>query len=110
MLCRFDPSGSIRTLRIADLCGLEAQHVNIVWSNGCPAFPGRRIVIRGPQFNHGRCGCWSASDADRHGSATRQRSALADNRHLLDDIGLLCREALDEADRPFLALTACKEV
>jgi uncharacterized protein YjiS (DUF1127 family) len=34
----------------------------------------------------------------------RQRAALralADNKHLLDDIGLTCRDALDEADRPF---------
>lgn len=34
----------------------------------------------------------------------RQREALralADNKHLLDDIGLSRRDALDEADRPF---------
>lgn len=34
----------------------------------------------------------------------RQRAALramADNKHLLDDIGLSRRQALDEADRPF---------
>ena len=34
----------------------------------------------------------------------RQREALrtlADNKHLLSDIGLSRREALDEADRPF---------
>jgi uncharacterized protein YjiS (DUF1127 family) len=34
----------------------------------------------------------------------RQRDALralADNQHLLDDIGILRHEALDEADRPF---------
>jgi uncharacterized protein YjiS (DUF1127 family) len=35
---------------------------------------------------------------------SRQREALralADNKHLLDDIGLSRREALGEADRPF---------
>jgi uncharacterized protein YjiS (DUF1127 family) len=35
---------------------------------------------------------------------TRQREALralADNKHLLADIGMSRREALDEADRPF---------
>lgn len=40
----------------------------------------------------------------RFADKARQRAALramADNKHLLDDIGLTRREALDEADRPF---------
>jgi uncharacterized protein YjiS (DUF1127 family) len=40
----------------------------------------------------------------RAAGEARQRDALraiADNRHLLDDIGLSRRQALDEADRPF---------
>jgi len=40
----------------------------------------------------------------RAAGEARQRDALraiADNRHLLDDIGLSRQQALDEADRPF---------
>jgi uncharacterized protein YjiS (DUF1127 family) len=54
-----------------------------------------------PQFNS-----WSTwlRRLLRFADKARQRDALralADNKHLLDDIGLSRREALDEADRPF---------
>ena len=64
-------------------------------------FPRASRRSAGPQFNS-----WPTwlrpllSLVDR----TRQREALraiADNKHLLADIGLSRHEALDEADRPF---------
>jgi len=63
-----------------------------------PRAPGRMLR---PQFNSWPTWLrpWLAL-VDR----ARQREALraiADNKHLLADIGLSRREALDEADRPF---------
>jgi uncharacterized protein YjiS (DUF1127 family) len=63
---------------------------------------GRRgLLARGPQSNSWqmllrRWRCWT--------QRSRQRAALrdlADNKHLLDDLGLTSEEALDEANRPF---------
>jgi uncharacterized protein YjiS (DUF1127 family) len=49
---------------------------------------------------------WSGllSEWLRRSECNRQRAALrdlADDRHLLDDLGLTRQQALDEADRPF---------
>ncbi len=43
-------------------------------------------------------GLLRAVDRARQRAALR---ALADNKHLLDDIGLSRRQVIDEADRPF---------
>ena len=63
----------------------------------------RRAVDRHQSNSRPR---WAAllSELSRWSERTRQRSALrniADDQHLLNDIGLTRQEALDEADRPF---------
>ncbi len=69
---------------------------NVVWLT-----PPARGWTQSPQFHS-----WPAwlqrlllrADKARQRAALR---AMADNKHLLDDIGLSRREALNEADRPF---------
>jgi len=61
----------------------------------------RRLLVRHPQNNS-----WQAllSRWRRWTERSRQRAALrdlADDRHLLNDLGLTRQEALDEANRPF---------
>jgi len=66
-----------------------------------PLFPRAAGRAASPQFNS-----WPAwlrpvltfVDTARQRAALR---AIADNKHLLADIGLSRRDALDEADRPF---------
>ena len=61
----------------------------------------RGLLARGPQYNS-----WQMllRRWRRWSQRSRQRSALrdlADNKHLLDDLGLTREEALNEANRPF---------
>jgi uncharacterized protein YjiS (DUF1127 family) len=61
----------------------------------------RRLLVRRPQYNSWRA---PLSRWRRWTERNRQRAALrdlADDKHLLDDLGLTKQEALDEADRPF---------
>jgi uncharacterized protein YjiS (DUF1127 family) len=67
-----------------------------------------RLIPRSPRITrHYQSSSWIKQTL-RHlllwGERTRQRDALralAENKHLLNDIGLTSREALDEADKPF---------
>ena len=66
-----------------------------------PPLGPRRLLVHRPQYNS-----WQAllSRWRRWTERNRQRAALrdlADDKHLLDDLGLTRQEALDEADRPF---------
>ena len=61
----------------------------------------RSLLDRRPQFNS-----WGlfVRRWRRWNERSRQRAALrnlADDKHLLDDLGLTRLEALDQADRPF---------
>jgi uncharacterized protein YjiS (DUF1127 family) len=72
------------------------HHSNVVWLT-----PAARGWAQSPQFHSWPA--WvrrllSLLDKSRQRAALR---AMADNKHLLDDIGLTRRQALDEADRPF---------
>jgi uncharacterized protein YjiS (DUF1127 family) len=72
------------------------HHSNVVWLT-----PPVRGWTQSPQFRSWPA--WarrllSLLDKGRQRAALR---AMADNKHLLDDIGLTRRQALDEADRPF---------
>ena len=74
---------------------------SISHSTVVPLIPRGRAQLAKPQFSS-----WSARlrrlfawlDKARQRDALR---AIADNQHLLNDIGLTRREALDESDRPF---------
>ena len=59
---------------------------------------GRRVVARGHQSSSWAMRLLLCLDRARQRDALR---ALVDNKHLLDDIGLSRREALDEVERPF---------
>ena len=69
-----------------------------------PRVPAFGPTSRGHQSNWGRSpavrsrGWWNWSERQRQREALRE---LADDKHLLDDLGLTREQALDEATKPF---------
>jgi uncharacterized protein YjiS (DUF1127 family) len=69
-----------------------------------PRPPGADRALRGHQSDYGPLPAarwrewWQWSERQRQRIALRE---LADDQHLLDDLGITREQALDEADKPF---------
>src|SRR5438477_11320516 len=102
MLCRSQPSGAMSTPP-SQSYAIRRLKMSTSFGNSTVVHPLRPVAgwADRPQFDSWPT--WLRRLLRRVDKA-RQRDALralADNKHLLDDIGLSQREALDEADRSF---------
>src|SRR5258708_1707244 len=104
MLCRLCPTGLIEISNNCKSCDLEPFHVNALqhYRSAPPDSTSLHSQSSSIQFmaRMGR----AVERMLRWSERNRQRSALrdlADDQHLLNDLGLTRQQALDEANRPF---------
>jgi uncharacterized protein YjiS (DUF1127 family) len=104
MLCGPSPNG-LSTLPTGANHAIWSRFMSTLFSTAhSPGLTRHRNAVGRHKFNSWLR--WTAllSELSRWSERSRQRAALrdlADDRHLLNDLGLTRQEALDEANRPF---------